>query len=134
YADYFRIRAGDGVSKYAGFGFDASIAEIVPCFITGARLVVVPAAMRLVIPELDDYFAARGVAIAFLPTQFGEQFLRVATKHCLRAAFLGGEKLRNRPTDRCEIINGYGPTEYTVATTAFRVDRAYDNIPIRKPL
>src|SRR5439155_504171 len=74
-----------------------------------------PAAMRLDIEQLDVYFAEHRVAIAFLPTQFGEQFLRVATRHPLRAAFLGGEKLRNRPTERCEIINGYGPTEYTIA-------------------
>nr|HEX4313402.1 amino acid adenylation domain-containing protein [Kofleriaceae bacterium] len=134
YADFFAIRAGDGVSKYAGFGFDASISEIVPCFISGARLVVVPADLRVNVDELDAYFAAHGVAIAFLPTQFGEQFLRAATRHQLRMAFLGGDKLRNRPTDRCTIVNGYGPTEYTVAATAFRVDRAYDNIPIGKPL
>ncbi len=134
YADFFRIAAGDGVSKYAGFGFDASISEIVPCFISGARLVVVPAELRLAVEGLDDYFAAHDVVIAFLPTQFGEQFLRVAKQHRLRSAFLGGEKLRNRPTERCEIVNGYGPTEYTVAATAFRVDKAYDNIPIGAPL
>jgi len=59
----------------------------------GARLVIVPAAMRVLIEELDDYFAQHRVAIAFLPTQFGEQFLRVATKHGLRAAFLGGSEI-----------------------------------------
>ncbi|HEX7700663.1 MAG TPA: amino acid adenylation domain-containing protein, partial [Kofleriaceae bacterium] len=134
YADYFAIRPGDGVAKYAGFGFDASISELVPCFISGARLVIVPAELRLAVQELDAYFAEHRVAIAFLPTQFGEQFLRAATRHTLRAAFLGGEKLRNRPSDRLAIINGYGPTEYTVAATAFTVDRAYDNIPIGKPL
>ncbi len=134
YADYFRITSSDGVSKYAGFGFDASIAEIVPAFISGARLVIVPRDIRLSIDALDDYFASHGVTVAFLPTQFGEQFLRHAPKHKLRAAFLGGEKLRSHPTERCEIINGYGPTEYTVATTAFRVDKAYENIPIGKPV
>ncbi|HUJ60961.1 MAG TPA: amino acid adenylation domain-containing protein, partial [Kofleriaceae bacterium] len=134
YADYFRIAPGDGVSKYAGFGFDASIAELVPCFISGARLVIVPAELRLQLDELDGYFADHRVAVAFLPTQYGEQFLRAATRHQLRAAFLGGEKLRSRPTERCAIVNGYGPTEYTVAATAFTVDRAYDNIPIGAPL
>src|SRR5207244_6996568 len=134
YADYFGIKPGDGVSKYAGFGFDASISEIVPCFISGARLVVVPAEIRVSVEELDAYFADHGVAIAFLPTQFGEQFLRAATRHALRAAFVGGEKLRSLPTDKCRIVNGYGPTEYTVAATAFTVDKTYDNIPIGAPL
>ena len=95
---------------------------------------IVPAEMRLSIDELDAYFADHRVAIAFLPTQFGEQFLRDAHRHQLRAAFLGGEKLRARSTDRCTIVNGYGPTEYTVAATAFRVDKRYDNIPIGAPL
>ena len=134
YASYFQITRADGVSKYAGFGFDASISEMVPAWIAGARLVVVPSEIRLSIEELDQYFADHKVTVAFLPTQFGEQFLRHGKKYELRAAFLGGEKLRTRPTDRCIIINGYGPTEYTVAATAFRVDDDYDNIPIGAPV
>ena len=30
------------------------------------------------------------------------------------------------------MINGYGPTENTVSSTEFRVDRQYENIPIGK--
>src|SRR5262249_16274792 len=33
YKEYFGITPEDGVSKYAGFGFDASISEIVPAFL-----------------------------------------------------------------------------------------------------
>ncbi|HEY1552228.1 MAG TPA: amino acid adenylation domain-containing protein, partial [Kofleriaceae bacterium] len=134
YASYFAIAAGDGISKFAGFGFDASISEIVPAFVAGARLVIVPTETRLAIDELDAYFQDHRVDVAFLPTQYGEQFLRDAYRHSLRAAFLGGEKLRARPTERCTIVNGYGPTEYTVAATAFRVDKSYDNIPIGAPV
>ena len=66
YADYFGIRAGDGVSKYAGFGFDASISEIVPCFISGARLVIVPS------PEVLSETAAQ-----FSPEAFLQGFMRL---------------------------------------------------------
>ena len=31
-----------------------------------------------------------------------------------------------------EIINNYGPTEYTVVTTSFKIDKEYRNIPIGK--
>ncbi len=134
YADYLSITPSDSVSKYAGFGFDASIAEIVPAMISGARVVVVPAAIRSSAADLDQYLADQGVTVAFLPTQFGEQFLRDADKHTLRVAFLGGEKLRHRPSDRCTILNGYGVAECAVVASAFQVDKAYENIPIGKPV
>jgi tyrocidine synthetase-3 len=134
YASYYGIAPGDGVAKYAGFSFDASISEIVPCFVAGGTLVVVPAEMRLQPKELSAYFDAKAVRVAFLPTQFGEQFMRMTDNRSLRIATLAGEKLRSYRAVPWQIVNGYGPTEYTVCTTAFIVDRPYDNIPIGKPI
>ena len=37
--DYFAIQAGERISKYAGFSFDASIFEVFPTCIAGATLV-----------------------------------------------------------------------------------------------
>ncbi|WP_394834947.1 amino acid adenylation domain-containing protein [Pendulispora rubella] len=131
---YFTMTPDDIVAKYAAFGFDASICEMVPAMISGACLAIVPGSIRLSLDELDDYLARCRATIAFFPTAFGEMFLKQATKHVLRAAILGGEKLRNIPLDRCTILNIYGPTECTVCATTFELDRPYDNIPIGKPL
>ena len=134
YVDYAQIQPGDGVSKFAGFGFDASVYEIVPAFVAGANLVVVPAELRLQVPELSAYFEANSVRVAFLPTQLGEQFMRTVDNRSLRAVTLAGEKLRTFQPVPWRVINGYGPTEATVCATACDVDRAYDNIPIGKPI
>ena len=124
----------DSLSKYASFGFDSSIGEIFPAFTAGTRLVIVPEHLRLSLDELDAYFAAHAVTVADLPTQFGEQFLQHATRHTLRAVRVGGEKLRTVPASACVLFNEYGPTEATVVSTSFRVDKTYDNMPIGRPI
>ena len=47
---------------------------------------------------------------------------------------VGGKKLNNTQKHNYQVVNVYGPAEYTVATTKFAVDKAYDNIPISCPL
>ena len=132
--EFLEIRPSDILSKYASFGFDSSIGEIIPAFISGARLVIVPEEIRLSPDELDAYFAEQRVTIADLPTQFGEQFLKHASKNSLRAVRVGGEKLRTVPSSSCALLNEYGPTECTVVATSFRVDQSYDNVPIGTPI
>src|SRR5262249_37946171 len=82
----------------------------------------------------NAYFEAHKVAVAFLPTRFGEQFMRMTDNRSLRMVALAGEKLRSYRPAAWKIVNGYGPTEYTVCTTAFIVDGPYENIPIGKPV
>jgi tyrocidine synthetase-3 len=132
--DFLKITPADVISKYASFGFDSSIGEIVPAFVSGACLVIVPEEIRLSLDELDAYFAEQRITIADLPTQFGEQFLKHATKHSLRAVRVGGEKLRTVPASSATLYNEYGPTECTVISTTFPVDKSYDNVPIGKPI
>ena len=133
YAHDFEIQAGEGVAKYFGFSFDGSMAEMFPACISGARLVVVPAEMRLAPQALARYLADNDVRVAAFPTQFGEQFLHVAEPKGLRKVMLGGEKLRTHRAGPWTIVNAYGPTETTCASTAYPVLRHADNIPVGKP-
>ena len=50
----------------------------------------------------------------------------------LKFVTLGGEKFKHYRNRTYQMINGYGPTENTVSSTEFWVDRQYDNIPIGK--
>ncbi len=50
----------------------------------------------------------------------------------LRFATLGGEKFKHYRNRTYQMINGYGPTENTVSSTEFFVDKQYENIPIGK--
>ena len=50
----------------------------------------------------------------------------------LKFVTLGGEKFKYYRDRTYQMINGYGPTENTVSSTEFWVDKQYDNIPIGK--
>ena len=134
YATFYELGFADRVALYVGLGFDASILGIFPPLVAGAEVVVVPSELRLSPDELGRAFEANGVTHATLPTQFCEQF--VATVDCptLRTIETGGEALRTYRPRSYKLVNAYGPTEATVESTRFVVDRQYDSIPIGRPV
>jgi amino acid adenylation domain-containing protein/thioester reductase-like protein len=133
-ADDNSVQPGDSISRYFGFSFDPTMSEVFPACISGARLVVVPADLRLDPKGLSAYLAEHRVVIAAFPTQFGEQFLLITDNPGFRRVTLCGEKLRAHRSGPWTMVNGYGPTETTCYSSSFVVTRPYDNIPIGKPL
>ena len=128
------ITETDSISKHASFGFDASVAEVFPPLIAGAELHVISEDIKLSLGELNDYFEKNNIRGAFLTTQFAEQFSENVDNKSLRYLDTGGEKLRTFKKRGYTFNNCYGPTECTVYTTSFPVDKMRDNIPIGKPL
>ncbi|MEW5821231.1 MAG: amino acid adenylation domain-containing protein, partial [Cyanobacteriota bacterium] len=116
------------------FGFDASLLEVVPSLLAGATLHVIPEEIKFSPHDINEYFEANNITLALFTTQLGEQFIDMIDNRSLRFLILGGEKLTHYTPRNFKLINGYGPTEYTVYTTTFIVDKDYDNIPIGKPL
>jgi fengycin family lipopeptide synthetase D len=108
--------------------------EIFPPLISGSAMHIIGEDIRLSIYRLNDYFEKNNIKGCFFTTQFGEQFMDIVDNRSLRWLEVGGEKLKIYREKDYTIINGYGPTESTVYTTNFIVDRSYDNIPIGKPL
>lgn len=131
---YFGLTTEDAVSKFAGFSFDASVIEIFPCVISGAALHILPDEIRLSPREVNDYFEANNVTVSYLPTQFGEQFMDLVDNTSLRWLYFGGDRLRIFRPHNYRIANAYGPSEYTVCTSIFEIDRMYENIPIGRPI
>ncbi|MGB7604589.1 MAG: amino acid adenylation domain-containing protein, partial [Lutisporaceae bacterium] len=131
--DYYEITERDNSTKYAGFGFDASVWEIFPYIITGAAIHVIDEEIKLDLEKLNEYYNENTITISFLPTQICEQFMKIENK-TLRYLLTGGDKLRYFEAKSYKIVNNYGPTENTVVTTSFEVDKGYDNIPIGKPI
>ncbi|MEQ8172201.1 MAG: AMP-binding protein, partial [Candidatus Eremiobacterota bacterium] len=124
----------DSMTKYASFGFDASVWEIFPCLISGASLHVIGEDIRLSPSELNTYYEENNITVSFLPTQFTEQFIEMFENKSLRWLDTGGDKLRSFKKKNYDVVNNYGPTEYTVCTTSFVIDKYYENIPIGKPV
>ncbi len=133
HCSYFRVTMEDRSSKYCSVGFDASILEIFPYLISGAAVCIVPEPIRLDAAELNAYFNRQVITVSFLPTQLGEQFMKLPNRS-LRVLMTGGEKLKTFHPQSYLIYNVYGPTENTIFTTTHLVKAPSDNIPIGKPL
>jgi amino acid adenylation domain-containing protein/thioester reductase-like protein/non-ribosomal peptide synthase protein (TIGR01720 family) len=131
--DTFSVTSTDRATKYAGFGFDASIWEVFPYLVIGARVYIVPEAIKLDVKALNRYFEDNGITASFLPTQMCEQFFTVNNK-TLRLLLTGGDKLKSFVKRRYQLYNNYGPTENTVVATSFPVKEFNRNIPIGKPI
>jgi len=134
YKNSHNLTEQDNTTKYAGFGFDASVWEIFPAFISGATLHVISDDIRFSPNDLNKYFEANNITVSFLPTQLCEQFMDMVENKSLRWLDTGGDKLRTYKKKNFVLANNYGPTEYTVCTSTFMVDKYYDNIPIGKPV
>ena len=130
---FYNLTAADNGAAYFGFGFDGSVVSMFPFLVAGATLHIIPEEIRLLLDELNKYFEENQITITALPTQLCEQFVELIDNRSLRAVITGGEKLKVYKPRNYLLVNEYGPTENTVDSTAFPVDRPYINIPIGKP-
>jgi amino acid adenylation domain-containing protein/thioester reductase-like protein len=128
------LTAADRLASYASFSFDASMWSNFSPLLTGAAVYLVPDEILLSLMELNQFFEDNKITVTFMTTQLCEQFAELVENKSLRLMSTGGEKYKTyRPTPY-QIVNAYGPTEYTIYTTRFNLDKQYDNIPIGKPL
>jgi len=129
----YHVTASDHATLYAGVGFDASVWELFPYLITGSCLYMISDSLKLDAEQLNHYFECNDITIGFLPTQFCQQFTRY--ENCsLRVLLTGGDKLQTVTAGSYALYNNYGPTENTVVTTAYLVEKVGDSIPIGKPI
>ncbi|WP_236575791.1 MULTISPECIES: non-ribosomal peptide synthetase [Paenibacillus] len=129
----FNVTDRDRATKYAGFGFDASVWEMFPYLVSGAAIHVIPEEIRLDSGRLHTYFKQNEITISFLPTQFCEHFMTL-DHPTLRVLLTGGDKLKTFSKQTYDLYNCYGPTENTVVTTAYKVTELTANIPIGRPV
>ena len=132
---YYGIDSDSRVAAYASFGFDACMMDIYGAITNGAQLHIIPEEIRLDFIGLQRYFEENGITHSFMTTQVGRQFALEMDCKSLRYLSVGGEKLVPcEPPKDYKFINAYGPTEATIFTTVFEVDKYYPNVPIGKAL
>ena len=135
YRKYYSIDYNSKIAAYASFGFDASMMDIYGAIANGAELHIIPEEIRLDFIGLQRYFEENGITHSFMTTQVGRQFALEMDCRSLKYLSIGGEKLVPcEPPKGYKFINAYGPTECTIFTTVFEVDKYYSNIPIGKAL
>ena len=114
--------------------FDVTVPETWGPLAAGAAVYVVPEALRREPAGLLRWMDAEAISVAFPATPVAEALFD-ALRHgaprprALRVMSTGGEALRVRPPEWLRLINAYGPTENSVASTAGDVPPAGDGLP-----
>ena len=118
----YALTAQDRCTQLASFGFDASVLELWPTLIAGARLYLADEETRLSPPKLRDWLLVNQITVSFTPTPMAEELLQLswAPQASLRFLLTGGDKLQRFPASDLSfvLINHYGPTECTIVATA----------------
>ena len=135
YQRYYDLKPEHRVAAYASYGFDACMMDMYPALTCGATVHIIPEEIRLDLIALNDYFEREHITHSFMTTQVGYQFATSIENHSLKYLSTGGEKLASlTPPTGFNFYNGYGPTECTIFTTTYLVDKKLKEIPIGKPL
>ena len=129
------LKTGDKCALHTSFSFDASLPDFFGPLICGAEVHVVSSALRYDLGAFSRYLTENNITGLTMSTQIGMELLESYDLK-LRYMFLGGENLHVNRKTPVMVINGYGPTEFTVCSSYHIVnpDRVYDNIPIGRPV
>ena len=135
YQRFYSLQPVHNVAAYASYGFDACMMDLYPALTCGATVHIIPEELRLDLIALNDYFERSHITHSFMTTQVGYQFASNIENHSLLYLSTGGEKLASlMPPTGYKFYNVYGPTECTIFTTTYLVDRKLKDIPIGCPL
>ncbi len=135
YRKYYDLKPGNRVGAYASFGFDACMMDMWPALTGGAAVCIVDEETRHDLSALDKFLRDSGVTHCFITTQVGVMYAKnFPDNPVLKHLSVGGEKLVSMDPPSYAFHNGYGPTECTIFTTIFEVQKREANIPIGHPL
>ena len=120
---------------HASFSFDASVHDIFPPLSAGACIHVIPSEMRQDMVMLYDYMIQNHITGGTFSTQFGLELIN-QFELPMKYMLVGGEKMFPVKKRNLKIVNGYGPTEFTVCSDYHILDQDKDtgNIPIGRPV
>jgi amino acid adenylation domain-containing protein len=150
---FYELAPDDSVLAFAALNFDASLEQIVPTLIAGAKLVLRGPEIW---PTADFHrkVAEHGLTVINPPTAYWHQLAQEWATHPelapagrLRLVIAGGDAMRpeivrlwqQTPLADIRLLNAYGPTETTITATTYAVPKL-DNaaatlrIPIGQPL
>ncbi len=135
FGSFYSLNSESKYAAYASFGFDASMMDTFGTLTNGGQLYILSEDIRLDFVAISEYFEKNGITHTFMTTQIGRQFAMNMSPKGLKYMSTGGEKLvPYEPPKDYSFYNLYGPTECTILTTYFLVDKFYNNIPIGKAL
>jgi len=118
----FSLSEKDKATQLAAISFDISVMELWSHLTAGARIHLPPDEETAMSPvKLRDWLVSESITVSDLVTPLAESVLPLSwpQSSTLRVLLTGGDRLSAYPSDTLpfELVNLYGPTEYTVVTT-----------------
>ncbi|MDD1724216.1 MAG: amino acid adenylation domain-containing protein, partial [Methanospirillum sp.] len=134
YTRQHQFGPGSRSLEFASFSFDVSVVQVFAPLVAGGELHVIPESLRMSPHELDQYCEENRITHAHFPTQFAEQFIQVTGNKSLNRLVVGGDRLKKYRIGTYQLVNEYGPTETTMASTSIEIDSVILNPPIGYPI
>jgi len=132
---HYQLNQTTNCAQYSSFCFDASVLGIFPALANGSSVYLFAEDDRKDAVKVCEILKDEAINVLLIPTQMGEIIIdHLVDGSSLTHFIVGGEKLKHYYDRPYTVVNDYGPTESTVATTTFEVNREYKNIPIGKSL
>ncbi|WP_162034309.1 AMP-binding protein, partial [Chryseobacterium potabilaquae] len=134
-ASCLEVNSNDRCLGHSSFSFDISFDDWAVPLSVGAEVHILSSPLRQDMEGMYQYFNQHQITGLTLSTQLGMEMLNQYDLP-LRYLMMGGEKLKTTKPSSVKIINGYGPTEFTVYSSFHILDpkREYQNIPIGRPV
>ncbi|MBF0229491.1 MAG: amino acid adenylation domain-containing protein [Desulfamplus sp.] len=137
------LKRGGRMSQTTAFSFDVHVFEIWGGLINGCCVCVPPEAAIVEAPRMKSYIQGHKLQTMWLTTSLFNQFVEadITMLEGVEQLIVGGEKLSTPHINRVKkrfptmrVFDGYGPTENSVFTTLFEIEKFYTNeIPIGRP-
>jgi len=138
--DYVNFEKNDAILHAAPISFDAATFEIWAALLNGLDLHIIPEAVVHDLKKFSDYVRNRPISIAWLTSALFNLLVDIRPDffEYLTQLMVGGEALSPKHISlirsrypHLKIRNNYGPTENTIFSSSFLIEKDYeDNIPI----
>ena len=131
----FGLVPEDRISAHRSFSFDAHVADFYPVLSSGATLYLIPEEIRKEPDQIYEFLLKNKItggsyATAMLRIMHGNYELKQ------RYISGGGEALLDTVSEDVQVYNEYGPTECTVDSSIFTLEKGknYETIPIGRAM
>jgi amino acid adenylation domain-containing protein len=133
--DLVKLKAGDKTAIFVSFSFDASVNDLYPILTAGGELHIFSSKMRKDMESMYNYLCEHHIKGLEFTTQLAMAMMQ-QYQLPIEYLFVGGEKLKPFPQTSYDVINVYGPTEFTDISSYYVVDqtKGIEDIPIGKPV
>ncbi len=130
----FGLTSHSRISCHSSVAFDASVEDLFPVLTVGGSVHIMPEAIRHDPAKIYQFILDHHITGGCYTTHLG---LLLAQRYPLPQDYLclGGERLTQWPTTHPRVFNTYGPTEFTVDATYYRLppSPAGNGFPIAPP-